>query len=71
MTVSWPHAQQMFHPTGLKQKVKLKKLLESFVLPSGHVDRKKPIILSLIFNICVVEEDGSPGGTFPFTIQQK
>lgn len=40
MTVSWPHAQQMFHPTGLKQKVKLKKLLESFALPSGHVDKE-------------------------------
>lgn len=40
MTVSWPHAQQMFHPTGLKQKAKLKKLLESFALPSGHVDRE-------------------------------
>lgn len=40
MTVSWPHAQQMFHPTGLKQKAKLKKLLESFALPSGSVDRE-------------------------------
>lgn len=53
----------MFRQTGLKQKAKLKKPLESFAVPPGHVDRE-PCRHTLIFNVCGVWENWYPGGTF-------
>lgn len=72
MTVSWPHAQQMFHKTGLKQKSEVKKSLWRVLLsPLAMWTEKQPIILSLIINICVVGEGGSPGGTFPLQCRKE
>lgn len=48
-----------------KSEVKKKSLWRVLLSPLAMWTEKQPIIFFLIFNICVVGEDGSPGGTFP------